>query len=75
MDPRVVIGEINLAGVFFSPLLFCMAVAFVLRILLSRLLETVGFYRAIWQRPLFDTALFLILIGAAFLALRGLTHS
>src|SRR3546814_5676619 len=46
MDPRVVIGEINLAGVFFSPLLFCMAVAFVLRILLSRLLETVGFYRA-----------------------------
>lgn len=64
------IGEIDIAGIFVSPLLLCMIVAFVVRILLSRLFEAIGLYRVIWQRPLFDTALFLILIGVAFAGLR-----
>ena len=63
------IGEFNMAGVFFSPLLSCMVIGFAMRLLLSRLLEAAGFYRVVWQRPLFDTALFLILTGAAFLTL------
>lgn len=69
------IGEIDIAGVFVSPLLLCIASAFVMRLLLSKLLEATGFYRVIWQRPLFDTALFLILTGGAFTALRVVTSS
>ncbi len=69
------IGEIDIAGVFISPLLLCMILGFAMRLLLSRLFEAVGFYRLVWQRPLFDTALFLILTGAAFLLLRLATLS
>ncbi|MGE4429596.1 MAG: DUF1656 domain-containing protein [Sphingobium sp.] len=69
------IGEIDIAGVFISPLLLCMVLAFAARLLLSRLLAAVGFYRLVWQRPLFDIALFLILTGAAFLLLRAITPS
>lgn len=69
------IGEIDVAGIFISPLLLCMLVAFTVRILLSRLLEAAGFYRFVWQRPLFDTALLLILTGAAFIGLRLFTHN
>ena len=69
------IGEIDIAGVFFSPLLLCAILGFAMRLLLSRVLESISFYRLVWQRPLFDTALFLILTGTAFLALRLVTAS
>lgn len=69
------IGEVDLAGIFVSPLLLCMVAAFAVRMLLSRLLDAAGFYRLVWQRPLFDTALFVILTGGAFLGLRLLTLS
>ena len=69
------IGEIDVAGVFISPLLLCVILGFAMRLLLSRVLEAIGFYRVVWQRPLFDTALLLILTGTAFLALRLVTAS
>jgi hypothetical protein len=67
------IGEINLDGIFVSPLLLCLVGAFFLRILLSSLLNFIGFYRLVAQRPLFDTALFLILTGLFFNGLNSLT--
>ena len=69
------IGEIDIAGVFVSPLLLCAILGFAMRLLLSRVLESISFYRLVWQRPLFDTALFLIRTGTAFLALRLVTAS
>jgi hypothetical protein len=30
----------------------------------------VGFYRFVWQRPLFDTSLLFLLVGTAFVVLR-----
>ncbi|MFX4086873.1 MULTISPECIES: DUF1656 domain-containing protein [Sphingobium] len=69
------IGEIDVAGIFFSPLLLCIVIGFAARLLASRLLEIAGFYRFVWQRPLFDTALFLILTGGAFIVLHDLTSS
>jgi hypothetical protein len=69
------IGEIDIAGIFVSPLLLCMVIGFAARIMLSRLLDAVGFYRIVWQRPLFDTALLLILTGAAFIVLRLVTRT
>nr|SAY46376.1 Uncharacterised protein [Serratia marcescens] len=67
------IGEINVDGIFISPLLLCLVFAFFLRIMLSSLLNSVGAYRFLAQRPLFDTALFLILAGLIFYGLEFLT--
>lgn len=64
------IGEIDLAGLFVSPLLICMLAAFIARLALSRLLEAVGLYRFIWQRPLFDLSLFFILLCSIFYVFR-----
>ncbi|HEY8327561.1 MAG TPA: DUF1656 domain-containing protein [Rhodanobacter sp.] len=64
------IGEINIAGIFISPLLLCLLIGFVARLWLSKLLQAVGFYRFVWQRPLFDTSLFFFLVGTAFVVLR-----
>lgn len=69
------IGEIDVAGIFLSPLLLCLLIAFFARLLLSWLLGLAGFYRAVWNRPLFDLSLFLILLGVAVALLRILTTS
>lgn len=67
------IGEINVDGIFISPLLLCLVCAFFLRMMLSSLLNAVGAYRLVAHRPLFDTALFLILAGLIFYGLNFLT--
>jgi len=67
------IGEIDIAGVFISPLLPCLLVAFMARLLLSRFLGSVGVYRIIWHRPLFDLALFFLLLWLTFTGLRLIT--
>ena len=36
-------------------------------------LDRVGFYRFVWHRPLFDTALYVILFGAVIFSLTLLT--
>ncbi|WP_066765311.1 DUF1656 domain-containing protein [Sphingobium sp. CCH11-B1] len=69
------IGEVNIVGIFLSPLLLCMAAALIVRFVLSRLLDAAGLYRFIWQRPLFDTALLIVLAGLAFAVLRILTKT
>lgn len=69
------IGEVDVAGIFLSPLLLCLLIAFFARLLLSWVLGLAGFYRVVWNRPLFDLSLFLILLGVAFALLRILTTS
>src|SRR3546814_2854987 len=66
MESGGMIGEIDIAGIFISPLLLCLLVAFFARLLVSRLLDALGFYRIVWQRPLFDLALFFLLVWLAF---------
>lgn len=68
------IGEVDIAGVYFSPLLMCLLIALIGRVVISRLFELLGVYRHIWRRPLFDTSLFLILIGVVFLLLNSITR-
>lgn len=60
------ITELNLAGVFMSPLVLCITIAFAARLGISWVLQKTGFYEWVWQRPLFDTALFLVLTGLVF---------
>lgn len=62
------IGEINIFGVLFPPLLVWVGVALILSTLLRRVLNAAGFYRFVWHRPLFDLALLTILTGLVSLA-------
>ena len=57
------IGEISIGGVFIPSLLIWGVIAFVLNVALRRLLYAVGFYRLVWHRPLFDAALFVLLLA------------
>ncbi len=60
------INELDILGIYVSPLLVCMVSAFFLRILVSKLILKLGFYRLIAQRPIFDAALFISLTGLVF---------
>ena len=64
------IGEIDLYGVFIPPLLIWVAVALPLTAVVRRLLRWFGFYRLVWHRPLFDSALLVIVLGAVVAASR-----
>ncbi|MDH4549876.1 MULTISPECIES: DUF1656 domain-containing protein [Pseudomonas] len=67
-------GELNVAGVLFSPLMLCLMIAFLGRLLLSRLLAALDLYRYIWRRTLFDLSVFFVLVGLAFVVLVATPH-
>ncbi|WP_342111129.1 DUF1656 domain-containing protein [Methylobacterium sp. SI9] len=64
-------GEIDLYGVFVPGLALWMAIAFALSLLLRRLLAASGFYRLVWHRPLFDLALYVVLLGGVVISAQG----
>lgn len=57
-------GELDLYGVFVPSLAAWMLIAFAVSLPLRRLLAWTGFYRVVWHRPLFDLALYVVLLGA-----------
>jgi hypothetical protein len=59
------IGEVDIYGVYVSPLLLWAPIALVLAAAVRFVLRRIGFYRFVWHRPAFDLALFVILLGAA----------
>jgi hypothetical protein len=61
--------EIDLYGVFIPTLGAIAFVAYLINAFLRRLLAFVGFYRLVWHRPLFDTAMYFCLLGALALSL------
>jgi hypothetical protein len=61
--------EIDLYGVFVPTLAAIAVAAFFLNSILRRMLAFVGFYRLVWHRPLFDTAMYFCLLGALALSL------
>ena len=58
------IAEFDIYGVFVPALLVFAIVTLLLTLVLTRLLQVIGFYRFVWHRPLFDVALGVILFGA-----------
>ncbi|MDE1907059.1 MAG: DUF1656 domain-containing protein [Rhodospirillales bacterium] len=62
------IGEINIYGVLFPPLLIWIFFALLLSIAVRRGLSLLGVYRFIWHRPLFDLCLLIMLTGLISLA-------
>ncbi|CAO4155827.1 DUF1656 domain-containing protein [Methylorubrum thiocyanatum] len=57
-------GELDLYGVFVPSLAAWMLLAFAIGLPLRRVLAWAGFYRLVWHRPLFDLALYVVLLGA-----------
>jgi Protein of unknown function (DUF1656) len=57
------IAEFDIYGVFVPALLVFAIVALLLVLVVTRLLNAIGFYRFVWHRPLFDLALGVILFG------------
>ena len=62
--------EIDLLGVFVSPALICLAMAFVISIILRRLLDKTGINRFVWNRALFDLSLLVVITALLILSLR-----
>jgi len=56
-------GEFDLYGVFVPTLALWMVAAFLLSVPVRRVFAATGFYRLVWHRPLFDLALYVLLLG------------
>jgi hypothetical protein len=59
----VVIGEFDIYGVYFPAFAIFAAIAFLLQVVINRLLNAYNFYRLVWHRALFDLAIYVILLG------------
>ncbi|WP_445936748.1 DUF1656 domain-containing protein [Pseudoalteromonas sp. N1230-9] len=59
-------NEIDIFGIYVSPMLICIISAFLLRIFLSRVMQRIGIYKLISHKPIFDTAIFISLVGIIF---------
>ena len=56
-------GDIDFQGVFVTPLLAWLLLAYGLNVVVRRTLAATGFYGLVWHRGLFDLALFVINLG------------
>jgi hypothetical protein len=57
------IGEVDIYGVLFPPLLIWLGIAYLAAVVVRAGLSRIGVYRYVWHRPLFDLAVLLILLG------------
>jgi Protein of unknown function (DUF1656) len=57
------ISEVNVYGMFVSPMLLWVGAALLMSAVIRRRLAWLGFYRFVWHRPLFDLAVLVILLG------------
>jgi protein AaeX len=68
-----VIGEFDIYGVYLPIFVISAAVAFLLQLLLKRVLDASGLYRFVWHRALFDLAIYVILLGVVTAAMSMVT--
>lgn len=66
------IHEIDLFGVFVPDLLVWVVLAYGLSTGSRRILGRIGFYHLVWHRPLFDTAVYMLILGGTVSLARGL---
>jgi len=65
-------GEFSLHGVFIPTLMGLMLAAFLVFLGLHQLLLRAGVYRHVWHPPLFNFALYVLVLGALFALMRAL---
>ncbi|HCJ29283.1 MAG TPA: DUF1656 domain-containing protein [Pseudomonas sp.] len=66
------IGHLNIYGVYVPMLLVLMLGAYLLKSLLAKALSRLGLYRWVWHPPLFNLALYVMVLGALFTLTPGL---
>jgi hypothetical protein len=66
------IKEIDIGGIYLSPVLGMAVLAFVVTWIVATILNRLGFYRLVWHHTLFDAALFMLVFGAATVLVFGL---
>lgn len=64
---------VDLYGIYLPSLMLLAILAFVLLRALTRGLVALGFYRLVWHRPLFDLALYIVLLALSELLFRWVT--
>jgi hypothetical protein len=57
------IGEIDIFGVFVPSVLVLMLVAYVINLAIRTVLASVGFYRFVWHRSIFDLGIYVMVLG------------
>lgn len=67
-------GEFDILGVYVPSLLVWLLLALALGSLVRRGLTRTGLYRHIWHPPLFDAAIFLLLLGGIVAATAWITR-
>jgi hypothetical protein len=66
------IGHLNIYGVYVPMLLVLMLGAYLLKSVLVMGLSRLGLYRWVWHPPLFNLALYVMVLGALFTLTAGL---
>lgn len=59
--------ELNIFGVYIAPMAAMMVVAYVILLVLRRLMLVTGLLRLVWHPALFQVALYLIILSAIVL--------
>jgi hypothetical protein len=60
-------SDLDIYGVFVPALFAWLLIALGISLPLRRVLTWSGFYRFVWHRPLFDVALYVVLLGIVVL--------
>jgi hypothetical protein len=62
-------GEFDFFGIYLPPLMPAIVIAWPLTMILSRGLNSAGFYRIVWHRPMINLALFVLVLGGTVFGL------
>ena len=57
------IGEVDIFGVFIPAILWLMGIAYVVSLVIRKLLARTRFYNIVWHRSMFDLGLYVIVLG------------
>lgn len=68
-------GQLDLYGIFVPSFAVLSLCAYPVFRLLASALGTLGFYRAVWHRPLFNLALYVIVLGALSLLIQWFQYA
>ena len=58
------IGEIDIFGVFVPTVLVLMLIAYLINIVIGKVLTRIGFYRLVWHRSIFDLGIYVFVLAA-----------
>ena len=57
------IGEVDVFGVYIPAIMWLMGVAYLVSLVIRKLLGRTRFYNIVWHRSMFDLSLYVIVLG------------